>query len=508
MDKINLNLLIQNLSMYIKNIFKKLEQFSFFDTFKHASTYFSGTMLVHALGLLTMPIFTAYLSPDEYGIINVFTSYVTVSIVLLSLNLHWAITRYYFEEDKKDFDVFLANIFIAVTVVFWSISTIILFNKKAIANTINMPEVTILWMVLTSYITILFSFFEQTMIARKESKQYSIVQVSWQYTKFVCTVLGLVYFADVVYLNGQTVTSYIYMGKIIGEWVATSFIIIYTSKQVLKQMSFKGFSMEHLKYAIVYSIPLIPFALSNYILNSFDQAYIHAVVGQAEAGQYAFAYKIGMLYLGLGVALLNGSQPAYYKFMNEGNHHEVWKQVDSMSKLLILGAGFLILFAVDVGTLLSSKDTFLAALPIAPVIVGGYVFHGISSFYNRGIYFAKKNIYLSFIILTSGLLNVVLNIWLINKDNFQIAAYTTLFSYIVMMCLSIFVTEYVLKLPSLPLGRILKYIVLLGIAVFINYTFGAPNVGLNWMYILFKMFLFGALALALFYNKIGLFFKN
>lgn len=494
--------------MYFKNLLQKLEQFSFFDTFKHASTYFSGTALVHALGLLTMPIFVEYLSTEEYGIINVFTSYVTVATVLMSLNLHWAITRYYFEKEKDDFNVFLANIFIAVTVVFWGISSLILFNQKSIAYWTNMPENTIIWMVLTSYLMVLYSFFEQVTIANKKSKQYSFVQVTWQYTKFACTVIGLVYLSDVVYFQNNIATSYTYMGKIIGEWIATTLIILYTSKEVFKLMSFKSFSLEHLKYAIIYSIPLIPFALSNHILNSFDQVYIHAKVGQAEAGQYAFAYKIGMLYLGLGVALLNGSQPAYYKFMNEGKHREVWQQVDSMSKLLVLGAGFLILFAVDVGTLLSSKDTFLKALPIAPVIVGGYVFHGISSFYNRGIYYSKKNIYLSFIILTSGIINIVLNVLLITKENYQIAAYITLFSYIIMMCLSIIITKYVLKLPSLPLGRILKYIVLLGAIVSLNYILGKPDLGLDIKYIIFKIILFGALALSFFYNKIGLFLKK
>lgn len=185
-------------------------------------------------------------------------------------------------------------------------------------------------------------------------------------------------------------------------------------------------------------------------------------------------------------------------------YKEVWQQIDSMTKLLVLGGGFLILFAVDAGTLLSSSDVFLEALPIAPVIVGGYVFYGISLFANRGIYYKKKNIYLAVIVLTSGIANIFLNSYFIPRYGYEVAAYTTLASYFMMMVLSILFTTYILKLPPLPLGRILKYIVLLGLIIALNYTVGEPNLGLDFKWIVFKAILFGVLGLALFYDKLGI----
>jgi O-antigen/teichoic acid export membrane protein len=273
-----------------------------------------------------------------------------------------------------------------------------------------------------------------------------------------------------------------------------------------KHISFGRLSFLHVKYALVYSIPLIPFALSSHILTSFDQLFINSTIGRSETGQYAFAYKIAMIYQGLVVALMNGARPSYYDYMNKKDYKGVREQVESMTKLLILGAGFLILFAVDAGTLLSSSTLFLEALPIAPVIVGAYVFYGVSSFANRGIFYIKKNSYLATIVLVSGLVNILLNLYFIKLKGYtyQAAAYTTLVSYIVMMLLSIFVTKYILKLPPLPLVRILKYIVLLGIIIAINYTLGEPNVGLHIGWILFKGGLFVILGLFLFYNKLGL----
>lgn len=494
--------------MALNNLIKKLENFSFFETFKHASTYFSGTILVHLLGIFSLPVFTSYLTPDEYGIINVFTSYVTTAAVLQTLNIHWATQRYYFEEDKDDFDAFLGTLLITATILFVFVGGFIITFSNEIGALINIPVHLVKWIILMSYLIVIFSVFSQIMIATKQSKKFATVQVVWQYAKFGCTIIGLIYFTDVFYWNGSEKESYTFMGKIIAEAIVTGILIFYAFYEINKHLSFRNVSFSYVRYALIYSIPLIPFALSNYILNFFDQWIINSTIGHEEAGYYAFAYKIAVIYMGLGTALLNGANPSYYEYMNKKEHKKVWQQVDSMTKLLILGGGFLILFAVDAGTMLSSNDVFLEALPIAPIIIGSYVFWGISSFVNRGIYFVKKNSYLAVIVLISGIVNILLNAYFLKHYGYQAAAYTTLASYVLMMLLSIGITTYILKLPPLPLGRILKYIVLLGTTVSLNYIIGEPNRGMHFGWIAFKSALFGVLSISLFYDKIGLLLFN
>ena len=495
--------------MAVRNILNQLKKFSFFETFKHASNYFSGTILVHMLGIVTLPVFTAYLTLDEYGMVNVFTTYIAIVSVILSLSLHAAITRYYFEEDKVDFKEFLGTIFLTITCIFWTQGGLICFFREKIAGLINLPAHLILWLIFTTYLIVVYSFYCQILVATKESKKYATIQVVWQYGKFGFSMLGMIYFSNVMYLEGNVATSYTFMGKIMGECLGSFILMLYVLVQLRKHVSFGNLSFLHVKYALVYSIPLIPFALSSHILTSFDQLFINSTIGRSETGQYAFAYKIAMIYQGLVVALLNGARPSYYDYMNKKDYKGVREQVESMTKLLILGAGFLILFAVDAGTLLSSSTLFLEALPIAPVIIGAYVFYGVSSFANRGIFYIKKNSYLATIVLVSGLVNILLNLYFIKLKGYtyQAAAYTTLVSYITMMLLSIFVTKYILKLPPLPLVRILKYIVLLGIIVALNYILGEPNVGLHIGWILFKGVLLVILGLVLFYNKLGLLLK-
>ncbi len=487
--------------MYFKSLFNSIRQLAFFDTFKHASTYFSGTMLIHGLGVVTLPVFTAYFTDAEYGIVNVFNSLITILAVFMTFNVHLSTERYYHEK-TDDYGQFLGSIFLFTNLLAFVIGGIGLYYTNGIAKILGLPPPLVKWLFLASYCAaIIYAFFNNVMVATKQSKRYTTFQVVWHYCKFGVTVVLLVYMTNYAYQN-------VYMGKIIGEGVVGALVTIYAIVIGYKYMRFDGLSWKHIRYGLVFALPLIPFSLSNNLLTFFDQWFINITLGNSDAGLYSFAYKIGMIYMGLGVALTNGASPAYYEFMNNKEYDKVGQQVDSMSKLLVLGGGFLILFAVDVGTVLSSKDVFRNALPIAPVIVGAYLFSSLAIFYNRGILYLKKNVYLSSIIMASVGVNIVLNLWLVESYGYQIAAYTTLASYIIMLLLSILTTTYILKLPPLPLGRILKYIVFLGIVVLLNYTVGRPNVGFHFGWMLFKTVLFLSLAGALFYNKIGLVFNE
>lgn len=490
----------------IKRILTRLEQFAFFDTFKHSSTYFLGTILAQGLGLISLPFFTSYLTPDEYGLISIFTSYVSIVTAVLPLSLHVTIGRYYFEKDKKDFDEFLGSI-IFFTAIFYMINaSLIYYYRVPLALKLNVPSELISFSLLAGAFTVVYMIFEQIKVSEKSSKEMTKINVLNQYIKFGCAAIGVLYFTDVFFFNdaGERM-SYTFAGKIIGEVIGLGLVVLFISTRLYSYFTLKKISLKHLKYAISYSLPLVPLSLSHYILVSFDQWYINMKVGQTEAGEYSFAYKIGFLYVGLVLAVLNGSRPSFFKLMNEGKYSEVADQIVSVSKLLMLGACFLMLYAVDLGTLLSASDSFLNAISITPIIVGGYIFSGLATLYSRGIEFKKKTIYLSCIIIASGAVNVVLNMYLIEPFGYKVAAYTTLASYFIMMVLSVLVTTFILKLPPLPLAKITKHILFLAGIIAINYIFGAPNVGLHIGWIAFKGVLFLALVLLLFYDKIYLF---
>jgi O-antigen/teichoic acid export membrane protein len=477
----------------MKKLMGKLRGFSFFDTFRHASIYFSGTILIQGLGIISLPIFTYFLSTGEYGLVNVYLSYAAIAPILFSLNLHWSITRYYLEPESE-IKGFLASTFLASSLSFFVLSLPVIIYSNEIANFIRLPSETIIPLLLLSYASIIWSFYSNLKIAQKKSKTYTLVQVIFQYLKFALSVVGLWYWGKGV--------SDIYMGKIWGELLGAALICIWLLWSLFPLMDFKAMRKSHLQYALKFSIPLIPYALGGYILASFDAWIINIYCGNSDAGLYSFAYKLGTLLLGLILALQNASIVEYTGMMDEKKHEAINAQAQSIHRLTILAALLLILFSVDAGTVLSGKASFRTSLSLVPVIAGGYIFYGIATLYSRVFNYLKINIYLTYIVLIACAVNAGLNLYLIPIYNYQAAAYTTLASYALMAFLAWFVTAIWLKIPSPPIGKQLLPLLPILVITLLYYGLGWQNIGMHWGIIALKLLVVGLFALGLFHKTI------
>lgn len=54
----------------------------------HFIKYLFGDVLVKALGLISLPLYTYFIAPEEYGIYALVLSYVSIGVLVLTLNVH------------------------------------------------------------------------------------------------------------------------------------------------------------------------------------------------------------------------------------------------------------------------------------------------------------------------------------------------------------------------------------------------------------------------------------
>ncbi|MBL0287342.1 MAG: hypothetical protein IPQ19_07985 [Bacteroidetes bacterium] len=101
-----------------------------------------------------------------------------------------------------------------------------------------------------------------------------------------------------------------------------------------------------------------------------------------------------------------------------------------------------ILFSPEMGRILSSKNEFNDALILSPIIILGYYLLFIFDLYNVSLFQSKKNMVITFIILSVGILNIVLNRFFIPVYGYKIAAINTLVSFFVMFVLGKLSTHF------------------------------------------------------------------
>ncbi|UCB45282.1 MAG: oligosaccharide flippase family protein, partial [Spirochaetota bacterium] len=286
------------------------------------------------------------------------------------------------------------------------------------------------------------SFFNQVYQPLRESKKIAIVSMIKTYTGFGLSVVLILLLSNELYL-----------GPILGSIMIGIFFSGYFIVK-LKPYFKASLKRSHIKYILHYSLPLIPYTLSGYILAQFDRIMINSYKGSVDAGLYSLAYNIGML-LSIVIGSMNAAfMPKYFEYMNRKQYDDHDRDVGRLFRLSLIVAVFLILFGKELGFVLA-KSNYHSALHVIPIVVIGYIFFGIFTIYSRNIGYAKKTMYSSILLLISGFANIFLNALFIPKYGYIAAAYTTLFSYFLMALFAWIVSKLVLRLHSAPLKIIL-----------------------------------------------------
>lgn len=422
---------------------QKLLNSEFGETIKNSWTYLSGTVALKSLSIIGIPIMTRLLTEEDYGVLNIFASFVSMAPALLALNTNVGVGRRYFES-KDDFKSYLGTSIIVSYGLIIVASLFIFMNSAWFASLLSLPEILVFFIGPFAIRAINKSFHLQVFRAKSEPKKVRSLSLISGYLGFT---LGVLF----VYLHPIENR---FMGQVWSELVMTivvSFLVLRRLKPFIKL----GFKWEYVRYMFSYGFPLLPSYLSSIILAQFDRVMIGSYLGNGEAGQYSFAYNISMLQLMVVNALYYSWEPKYYKYMKAKD----FKQHDEEALKLLSIASFaacgLLLFSDWIGYILGSKS-FHKSLYLIPLIVLGQYLLAVNPIYKRHISFSKKTIYTSLIVLIAGSTNIWLNSIYIPKFGAAAGAYTTVFSYLIMLLLTFFTAKYLIRIHATPLGNIAK----------------------------------------------------
>jgi len=473
--------------IYNSNLIKKIKNSDIYETLKHAKNYFSADVATNAIAFISIPIFTRLFTQEDYGVVAVFTSYVGIMTVILSLNSYSAIGRYYYEK-TDDFGEFVGTSFIFVGLILCvSVIIYILFYRQ-INNLMKLPGLLPIYLLFACLFAIIRSVYEQILVPQKKSKELAIINVLNGYVGFAFAVLFVILLKENRYL-----------GKIWAILLIGLSFSIYYIKKINKYLKF-NFKIEHIKYITNYSIPLIPHSLSGIILAQFDRIMINNIVSTASAGLYSLGYNVGMSLLLVNSAIRTAFIPDFIKFLDNREYNRLDALMEKTFSIVTIAALGLILFAREIIIILADVK-FHEALKVVPIVVIGYIFHEMYFMYGMYPGYEKKTIYTSIVSLSAGSLNVILNAMYIPKYGYIAGAYTTLVSYFFMFITAWIVSKYVLNLRVSPLWLFWKpTLIMFG---FIACAYFLRDLGLNTiLFIFIKLMLLGLFSFIAFYKEI------
>lgn len=445
-----------NIIKTAKNYAKKIIGKENFEFVNHAKNYMTATFFTKALGFISVPVFTRLLTPDEYGILAIFTSIISISTILLGLNFHGAVNRYYHEKDKKIGEYITSNI---LFLFFFNIISFYLINlfRKEISVLINIDVDVFIIAIIVAIFNIPIKMFLSYLQTSKQSDKYSLLSVS---KSVLILVISIVW----VYLLSEQR----YFGKIYGTLVVSGFIFMIAIIYFIK-LGKPKFKFQYVKYSLMFGIPLIPHALSGFILSYFDRIAINQLTGSLDTGLYSFAYNIGMIMNVVVMAMNKAWVPMFYDNLKKHNYKKINNMAKNYAKYIFFAAISLILFSKELVIILADEK-YYSALDLVPIIILSYVFVFLYTIFANYSFYRKRTGLISFATFLAGFTNIGLNYWLIPKFGYIAAAYTTLFSYMLLFIFHYINAKYIIKEKVIELKNVLYNFIKMIIIVILYLT--------------------------------------
>lgn len=379
--------------------------------------YTIGNYMLKGLSFLTVPIFSRLLSAADYGIFNSYLAYQTILFLLVGMALHTSLknARYKF---KDDFAGYTSNCILLATCSLGVWLLIANVCYPLYGQLLGFPRSIVNLLLLDSFGTALIQFFNV------------YVGLDYRYTSFlkISAFNAIGNLALSVLLILTVCNENRAMGRIMGNAlpvVAIACVIIgYFWRQ--KRPVFKP---EYAKYAVRYSIPLIPHGISQVVLSQFDRIMIQNMVGNAQAGIYSFGYTIFSIINVTASSLDNVWGPWFYEKMNQGKFEDIRQNSSKYAFGMLMFSGMVMLGTPELVKILGAREYWDAMYTVIPIVVGGY-FMFLYTFPSSVEYFYEKTKFIALGTGMAAIINIILNLIFINKFGYIAAAYTTLVTYL------------------------------------------------------------------------------
>ncbi len=436
----------------------------------HARNYLSGAVVMAVIGFVSLPVLTRVLTPGEYGTLAIFLSAVSLFSLLLELNFRGAINRYYLER-TDDFPDFLATnlaFLSGITVINLGLIWLI---REPLSHLFRLrPEIFYL-AVLCSALRLPWNLTWKLLVAQKRSGRYATLN----------TVRGAMQFGiGVAWIYALSRERY--LGQVYANLLVAGVFALGLSAWLVGQARGGRLRREHLRYALAYGVPLVPHAMSGFVLSLFDRVIVAQIEGDASAGLYSVAHEVGSVMAVIVVSMNQAWLPIFIDYRREGKLEAIENLAAVYAKYIYFGALVLVLFAEEIGQVLAGPS-FHEALPLVPSIVYAYVFIFLYTLYANYSFYTRKTWLISVATVLAGGANVGLNYWAVPSWGYAAAAWTTLASYMLLFGFHFIIARFLLREPVLRLRAVLPWLLISG-AISLGLWIVPPAIGTTWVTLL------------------------
>jgi O-antigen/teichoic acid export membrane protein len=393
---------------------------------KSSAIYTITTILQNGIALFLLPLYTRYLTPDDYGILAVVNSINGFLTIFLMLSLHGAMTRFYFDYrfEPEKLKAFWGTILTFILIFSMGAGgLLILFGQilfKPVIGEIPFWPFVALGIGVVMFQPF-FSIYLGLLQTREQAKKYAIFSLT-QFIINLALAISLVVFAGWGAEGPLTAT------------LITAVLFFIVAIYALREDIQLGISKPYLKEALRYSLPLVPHSLASQISNTTGKLFLNYLVNTGSAGLYNVGFIFGSI---IGV-VSDGINKAYVPVSMGILSTNKREELDHLKNIVL----FLVVMYCLLGTVISlfskeaifilTTEAFYKSYVIVPFLAFYFVLGGIYYVLVNILFFVKRAT--KFVAIGTGIgavSNILLSWLLIPRYGLFGAAAATMFAQLI-----------------------------------------------------------------------------
>jgi O-antigen/teichoic acid export membrane protein len=452
---------------------------------KESLVYGLSGYISKSISLFLLPLYTAVLTPEDYGILDLLGTIVIISTFLIVSGTDTSVGYFYFRREHINERNLIICSSMYVRLLFSLAALVVIILISGYLSKLLFGKELSIFIIVTG-ISIVFQSFHSFL--------FNLLRLEfriWLYTilstlNVLSSILLTIYF---VLILKQGV-----WGAIIAQTISYGLIFIWTLFYVIKRYGY-NYSWQWMKDILSYGFPLIGTGVAYWVLNSTDRYFLAHYADLSSVGIYAVGSKLASIVGIIGGALQISWGPYAMDIQYEKNAKEIYAKVFQIyfifNIFLILGIS---MFAADILKVFTQPD-YYSARSVVPFLctsvflVSGYFIVSI------GINLTKKVQHTIWITIIAALLNILMNYLLTPRFGAIGAAFCIMISNLL-----IFLLTYAVSQRYYPIQYKISFVIILAvpaiIMIVVSYSYD-----LSLILKILLTFLYTALALILTYRK-------
>lgn len=404
-------------------------------TFRSGILFTLFSFLNNGISFILLLILARFITPDEYGKLNLFNTFILIASIFISLSSNGYITVCFFNKSSSDFKKILNSVFLITSIVFILFLSFQLIFSDFFRHSIGLQNKYQLIALLICYCQVFNTV--NLDIWRLEEKPilYGLYSSSVAVLNFALTLILVISFHQgwLGRLNAQLIVAIIY-------FIISVIFLIKRKFLVFTRPTRKLFSET-----LLFGLPLVPHLASGWIRQGLDRYFVNHYHSISDVGIYSFAFNFANIILIIGMAFNASNSVFIFKNLADNSIKAKEKLINQTRFMIIFFVALSIIVLLSAHIFISyvTPQYQKSQVYLLPLFISSF-FQSIYLLFVNYLFFYQKTKILMYITFSVSILHMISSYFL-TKYSIIFTAYTSVISSFLIFIFVYFAARHILK---------------------------------------------------------------